>query len=139
MRLFAPLLFVLMSGCVGVVGGVTTGPTPLPPPEGPEVFVRVARIGPAAANLVHEVAARCWLDGVLRAGTMTVNRSTGRIELSDDRGLMVAADYVENVGLVSRWRLSGPSVASPVIVDRLVSSLDRAVKTGETGCPILAT
>lgn len=136
MRLLAPLAFLFLSACVGI-GGMVTGPRPLPPPEGPAVFVRVARVGPAAADLVHEVAARCWLDGVLRAGAMTVSRATGRIELSDDIGLMVAADYVENLGpRLSRWRLSGRSIGNRTIVDQLVSSLDRAVKTGETGCPI---
>ena len=137
--LIAPLLALALSGCVGGLIQLPRGPAPLPPAEGPEVVVRVARVGPAGRQLVQDTAARCWLDGVLRAGNMTLDKRTGAIELSDDSGLLVAAHLIEERGSIARWRLSGPSIANRVIVARLVEALDRAVQTGQTGCPILRT
>lgn len=106
------------------------------PIEEASIVVLVSKTGQPARDLVHSVAARCWLDGVVRGAQMIVKPS-GNIEIVGDRYLLVAADYVGLKGARSRWRLTGTALRDPVKRDRLVSTLDDAVRTGNTACPIL--
>lgn len=107
------------------------------PPVGPELVVLISKTGQPARDLLELVAARCWLDGVVLGAQMIVDRQTGRVIIVGDTRDLLAADFLRNKGGRSRVRLSGPVVADPVKADKLVQSLDRAVRTGETACPPL--
>lgn len=106
------------------------------PEENHSVIVQVSATGQNARNLIHDVAARCWLDGVVR-GAQLIVKPSGNVEIVGDKYLLVAADYVGLAGARSRWKLTGTAVRDPGKRARLVETLDRAVKTGETQCPIL--
>ena len=82
------------------------------------------------------MGAGCWLDGVLRGASMIVDRQTGRIIIVSDTENLLSADYLSPRDGHRRVRLSGPVVADPVKRDRLVETLDLAVTTGKTDCPI---
>ncbi|MEM9140385.1 MAG: hypothetical protein AAGB15_11215 [Pseudomonadota bacterium] len=112
---------------------------PTAPPKaavGPEIVVRFSKSGQQAKDLLELVAAQCWLDGIVRGAQMIVDRNTGRVIIVGDTDDLLAADFLRPLDGRSRIRLSGPVVADPVKADRLVQSLDRAVKTGQTSCPI---
>ena len=109
---------------------------PPPKPEGPSIVVLVSKTGQPARDLMHVLGARCWLDGVVRGANMIVKPS-GNLEIVGDTELLVAAEFVGNKGARSRWRLTGVSIGDPVKRARLVETLDKAVKTGDTFCPIL--
>lgn len=121
--------------------------TPLPAPVGPDAGALRPAIGPeivvrfdsgrqAPRYLVERVAARCWLDGVVGGAQMIVNRQTGGIIIVGETTDLLAADFLEPRDGRSRVRLSGPVIAEPAKKSRLVTTLDRAARTGETACPI---
>lgn len=119
-------------------------PAPIPQPvktqnprEDASIVVLVSRTGQPARDLIHELAARCWLDGVVR-GAQLIVKPGGNIEIVGDRDLLVAADYIGLKGARSRWRLTGVSIRDPQQTRRLVQTLDHAVKTGDTFCPRLS-
>jgi len=130
MRLAAALLLVL-AACQPIQHS-----RPLPPPEGPSILVKVGTTGPAARQFLHNVAASCWLDGVVRGANMIV-APDGTIEIVGDYDLLVAAHFVRREGAASIWRLSGQSIGDPARRAKLVETLDRAVRTGQTRCPLL--
>lgn len=107
------------------------------PREDASIVVLVSRTGQQARDLMHELAARCWLDGVVR-GAQLIVKPGGNIEIVGDRELLVAADYIGLKGARSRWRLTGVSIRDPQQTRRLVQTLDHAVKTGDTFCPRLS-
>lgn len=134
MRLAALALVVLAAAC-------QSQPAPQPakvvyPEEANSLIVLVSKTGQPARDLIHQVAARCWLDGVVRGAQLFVKPS-GNIEIVGDQYLLVAADYVGLKGARSRWKLTGSALADPVQRDRLVSTLDLAARTGQTSCPRL--
>ena len=106
------------------------------PAIGPEVVVRFNAGRRAPRLLLESVAARCWLDGVVRGAQMIVNRQTGNIIIVGDTTDLLAADFLPAQRGTSRVRLSGPVIAAPAKTAKLVASLDRAARTGETACPI---
>lgn len=106
------------------------------PVEEASIVVLVSKTGQPARDLVHSVAARCWLDGVVRGAQMIVKPS-GNIEIVGDQYLLVAADYIGLKGARSRWRLTGTALRDPVKRQRLVASLDEVVRSGNTACPVL--
>jgi hypothetical protein len=108
------------------------------PEEDHSIVVQVSATGQAARDLIHNVAARCWLDGVVR-GAQLIVKPSGNVEIVGDRYLLVAADYAGLAGARSRWKLTGTAIRDPAKRARLVETLDRAVRTGETQCPILAS
>jgi hypothetical protein len=125
------------------LAAVLAGCAPLPsappkPPIGPEIVVRISETGRPARELVERVAAGCWLDGIVRGASMIVDRQTGRVIIVSDTDDLLAADFLEPQGGRSRLRLSGPVIADPVKAQRLVETLDLAVRTGVTSCPIAA-
>lgn len=136
-RLATLLLLASLAACQ------TIGPAPQPakvqhPVEDASVVVLVSATGQPARDLIHEVAARCWLDGVVR-GAQLIVKPGGNVEIVGDRYLLVAADYVGLKGARSRWKLTGTAMRDPIQRARLVETLDIAVKTGKTSCPILAS
>lgn len=112
-------------------GGTTTAPK-----EG--VVVQISSTGQRGRDLMHEVAARCWLDGVVRGAQLIVWPDGNTLEIAGETEKLVRAQYIGRAGPNGRWHLTGVSVNNPVTQARLVSTLDRAAKTGETACPILA-
>jgi hypothetical protein len=131
-RANAPALAVvaLLSAC--------TLPDAAPPPPaiGPEIIVRFSERGQPARDLLERVAARCWLDGILRGAAMVVDRQTGRVIIVSDDEKLLAADFLAPQDGRSRVRLSGPVLVDTVTQRRLVESLDLAARTGKTDCPI---
>lgn len=126
------LVALTLAGCMRPVQ-----PTAKPRPAvGPEIVVLVSSTGQEARTLIEHVAARCWLDGIVRGAQLIVNRQTGNVIIVGDTTDLLAADFLRPRGGRSRVRLSGPVVADPIKRRRLVQSLDKAVLTGETGCPI---
>lgn len=112
--------------------------TPAPEPKGPEIVVRIGATGQDARTLVEHVAAGCWLDGVVRGAAMVVDRGSGRVVIDGDVQTLMAADFLSPAqDGASRLRLSGPVIGDPLKRDRLVETLDLAVRTGQTECPIL--
>ena len=137
MRILPFLAFVVLSGCLAV-----NQPRPRPakiehPEENHSVTVLVSATGQRARDIVHHVAARCWLDGVVR-GAQMILKPGGNVEIVGDKYLLVAADYMGLKGARSRWKLTGTALRDPYKRARLVETLDLAVKTGKTDCPILA-
>ena len=133
MRVLLVLAALAVAACQPIS---RTGQGPAKPPVGPEMIVRFSVQGQAARDLLEEVAARCWLDGVTRGAQLIVNRQTGGLVIVGDRSELLAADFLVPREGRSRVRLSGPVVADRAKADYLVRSLDRAVKTGDTFCPI---
>ncbi|MEM7211359.1 MAG: hypothetical protein AAF479_05585 [Pseudomonadota bacterium] len=136
MRLFVLTVFVLLSAC-------QTARLPAPakinhPEEDHSVTVLVSATGQRARDLIHEVAARCWLDGVV-AGAQLIVKPGGNVEVVGDKYLLVAADYAGLKGARSRWKLTGTAVRDPAKRARLVETLDFAARTGETACPSIVS
>lgn len=109
-----------------------TGPTRAA--IGPEIVVRFDSGRQAPRLMLERLAAGCWLDGVVRGAQMIVNRQTGNLIIVGDTTDLLAADFLEPQAGRNRVRLSGPVIADPVKKNRLVTSLDRASRTGETSC-----
>lgn len=132
---------VALAALVGLAACQAAQPVPEPvkthsPAEDASIVVLVAKTGQPARDLIHELAARCWLDGVVR-GAQLIVKPGGNIEIVGDRDLLVAADYIGLKGARSRWRLTGVSLRNPEQKLKLVRTLDHAVKTGDTSCPRL--
>lgn len=124
---------------LATLGGCASPPDPSAQPEAPvdpEVVVQLSEVGQAARDLVESVAAGCWLDGIARGAAMVVDRQTGRIIIVSDTDEILAADFLSPRDGQSRVRLSGPVLADPAKRQRLVETLDLALTTGETSCPI---
>ena len=133
----AAFLLVSLAACQTV-----RGPAPKPaeirhPQEANSIVVLVSRTGQPARDLIHHLAASCWLDGVVR-GAQLIVKPGGNVEIVGDRFLLVAADYVGLKGARSRWKLTGTAIADPAKRNRLVQTLDHAARTGQTACPPLA-
>ncbi len=126
----AGLIAAALAGCA------TVPSAPPKPPVGPEIVVRLSERGRPARDLLERVAAQCWLDGIVRGAAMVVDRQTGRVIIVSDTEDLLAADFLPSEGGRSRVRLSGPVVADPIKTQRLVETLDLAVRTGETSCPV---
>lgn len=136
MRATLPALLMLAAaGCAPVQ--ITAPTRPVPPPSGPEIVVRLGVTGQSARDLVEAVGVRCWLDGVVAGAAMVADRQSGRIVIDGETETLVAADFLPGERGISRVRLSGQSIGNPALRDRLVATLDRAVRTGETACPRL--
>lgn len=112
--------------------GPTTGARPA---IGPEVVVRFSPGRRSPRAILEQVAARCWLDGVVGGAGMVVDRQTGRIVIAGETRQLLAADFLRPEDGRSRVRLSGPIIADSIKQRRLVETLDLAARTGETGCP----
>ena len=112
-----------------------TGTAPKPQEEG--VVVQISATGQRGRDLMHEVAARCWLDGVVRGAQLIIWPDGNTLEIAGETQALVRAKYIGLAGRNGRWRLTGVSVRNPAQQARLVQTLDRAVKTGDTACPMI--
>lgn len=132
------LLLVLGLVLAGCAPGGLPGPQreSLPQAAGPEIIVRFSTRGPRARALLEEVAARCWLDGIVRGAQMIVDRQTGAVIIVGDTNDLLSAQFLSPRNGRSRVRLTGPVIGIQTKADALVRTLDRAVKTGETFCPL---
>lgn len=110
-------------------GGVGTAPE-----DG--VVVQISATGQQGRDLMHKVAARCWLDGVVRGAQLIVWPDGNTLEIAGETQALVRAKYIGRAGPNGRWHLTGRSVNNPAQRARLVQTLDRAAKTGDTACPI---
>lgn len=146
MTRFAFLVAALLAAACstgGDLGKGGSGDTPaagdktaLRPAIGPEIVVSFDSGRRAPRYLLERVAARCWLDGVVRGAQMIVNRDTGNLIIVGDKIDLLAADFLKPLDGKSRVRLSGPVIADPAKKTKLVTSLERAARTDETACPI---
>lgn len=103
----------------------------------PGLPLALPRTGQAARTLVEQVAAGCWLDGVVRGGSMVVDRQTGRVVITSDTADLLVAEILNAGDGTSVVRLTGPAADDPTMAVRLSETLQRAVETGETSCPPL--
>ena len=100
------------------------------------VVVQISATGKRGRDLMHEVAARCWLDGVVRGAQLIIWPDGNTLEIAGETQALVRAKFIGLAGRNGRWHLTGISVNNPSTQARLVATLDRAAKTGETACPI---
>lgn len=107
---------------------------PAPSIAGPGLPLALPLQGERARTLLEQVAARCWLDGVVRGGSMVVDRQTGQVIItSDTADLLVAQPVPAGDGTIVR--LTGPAAEDPATALRLSETLERAATTGQTSCP----
>ncbi|MEL6577328.1 MAG: hypothetical protein AAFQ81_15715 [Pseudomonadota bacterium] len=118
---------------------VPPGPPPYPLAEGSQLTVELGLAQPEAQLFVEEVAARCWLDGVLRADAMIVDRASGRIVMTGETDDLLIVDFIPRADsqALAALRLSGPAVTNEEQTRRLLEHLERAERTGEVACPPL--
>lgn len=116
-------------------------PTPPAEPElaGPGLPLRIAMTGQPARLLLERVAAACWLDHVVRGGSMVVDRRTGRVVITSDTEDLLVAEIVPAGDGTSLVRLTGPAARDPATALRLSETLETAVTTGQPGCAPAAT
>ena len=128
--------FVVLLACMVIAacqplkprGAVGSAPT-----DG--VVVQISATGQRGRDLMHEVAARCWLDGVVAGAQLIIWPDGNTLEIAGDTQKLVRAQFIGLAGPNGRWHLTGSSVNNPSVQARLVATLDRAVKTGDTSCP----
>ena len=63
---------------------VPKAPPPVVVNKEPELVLTFSRPGVHAGKLVHDLAARCWLDGVVRGAQLFVTPMTGEIRIVGD-------------------------------------------------------
>lgn len=134
-RFLAIGVIVALAACTPLRPADVAPTTGARPAIGPEVIVRFSPGRRSPRALLEQVAARCWLDGVVRGAGMIVDRQTGRIVIAGETRQLLAADFLRPEDGKARIRLSGPVIADPNKQNRLVETLDLAARTGETGCP----
>ena len=128
---------LLLAGCAAPA----EEPAPAPLPEltaGPGLPLVLAMTGEPARTLLENVAAECWLDHVVRGGSLVVDRQTGRVVISSDTADLLIAELVSAGDGTSVVRLTGPASDDPVMALRLSETLERAATTGQTSCATLA-
>lgn len=104
------------------------------PAQPAEIVVLVSKSGQEARDLMHELAARCWLDGIVQ-GAQLIVKPDGNLVIVGDTKDLLAAEYVGPKGSRTRWRLTGAVIEEPERTRQLVRSIDMADNTGETACP----
>ena len=107
--------------------------------EGPEVTVELDQTLAEARPFVEQVAARCWLDGVVQADAMIVDRATGRIVLTGPSEDLAVVDFIPTADAeaLARMRLSGAVLTNKEKTERMLEHLERAERTGEIACPAI--
>ena len=125
----------LLAGCAEAPPVPSKAPEPAARAEPAGIVVQVSQTGQPARDLMHRLAAECWLDGVVR-GAQLIVKPDGNLVIVGETQDLVAANYVGLKGTSSRWRLTGTAVSDPALSRRLVQTVDRANRTGETACPI---
>ena len=105
-----------------------------PPPPPAEIVVQVSKVGQEARDLMHELAARCWLDGIVQGAQLIIKPDGNLVIVGDTRDLL-SAEYVGLKGTGTGWRLTGAVLEDPDRTRAVVRSVDQADGTGETACP----
>ena len=132
--------FVLLIACVAIAACQPLKPrgtAASAPADG--IVVQISATGKQGRDLMQEVAARCWLDGVVRGAQLIVWPDGNTLEIAGETQALVRAKYLGRAGPNGRWHLTGVSVDNPAKRARLVQTLDRAVKTGDTFCPLITS
>ena len=131
---WAVLILVLgLSACAKDVD--KTVPSAVAVDKEKELVLTFNRAGTHAKDLIHNLAARCWLDGVVRGANLIVTPFNGGIEIVGDTATLLKGRFLHSEGPAARLRLTGSAIANPEMVAKLKSTLQIAVKTGETRCP----
>lgn len=130
---WAALLLLALSACAPKPA--PEGPRPVVVSKQPELVLTFSRPGADAGRLVHDLAARCWLDGVVRGASLIVVAGTGEIRIVGETETLVATRFLTSQGENTRLRLTGTAVTDPAMAARLKATLERAARTGETACP----
>ena len=102
--------------------------------SGPGLPLRMAMTGEPARTLLERVAASCWLDHVVRGGSMVVDRNTGRVIITSDTADLLVAEIAPAGDGTSLVHITGPAAEDPETAVRLSETLETAVMTGETTC-----
>ncbi|MEO0819859.1 MAG: hypothetical protein AAF074_05445 [Pseudomonadota bacterium] len=120
---------------------IPPGPPPYPLAEGPEMTLELSRNTAEARPFIEELGARCWLDGVLSAANMVVDRQSGRIVFAGESEDLLVVDFLPTAepAALARMRLSGPTIGDDEKTTELLSHLTKAERTGEIDCPPLET
>ncbi|MEM6547613.1 MAG: hypothetical protein AAF713_07680 [Pseudomonadota bacterium] len=127
-------LALLLAACARDPITVAPGASLVAAPIGTELRLTLTRNRSESFAFLEELAARCWLDDVLMAGGLLVDRRGERLVLSTDDTDRLAADLLPGLGL-GQVRLSGPALDEPATRARLLETLNTADRTGETACP----
>ena len=104
-----------------------------PQPPG-EIVLQVSKIEAESRALMHELAARCWLDGIVQ-GAQLIIKPDGNFVIVGDTQDLVTAEYAGLKGAGSGWRISGTVLEDRERTRQLVQSVDRADSLGEIACP----
>ena len=125
-------VILALAGCAAPV---EQGPAPVPAlVAGPGLPLALAMAGEPARTLLENVAAQCWLDHVVRGGSLVVDRQTGRLVITSDTADLLIAELAEAGDGSSVVRLTGPASRDPATALRLSETLERAATTGQTSC-----
>lgn len=98
--------------------------------------VRITQIGTEARTLIEALAARCWLDGIVRGAAMVVDRPNDRIIIDGDSETLLVAQFLPPRDGRTWIRLTGRATEDPQTALKIARSVDKAERTGETACPI---
>ena len=90
----------------------------------------VATVGPALEN----VAARCWLDGELRAANLLVDQTSGTLAFFNDGGQILTAEIHPRRTQLTEVRFSGAAIEEPGRYERMKSSLEAALASETETC-----
>ncbi|MEM6488682.1 MAG: hypothetical protein AAF677_10530 [Pseudomonadota bacterium] len=135
----AVALAACADGALYDVTDIPPGPPPNPPAADPQIVVELDRPTDTAKRFIEDVSARCWLDGVIQAGAMLVDRNSGRIVLVGETEDLLVVDFLptDPPDAYAQMRLSGPVLTNADKTAALLEHLTRAERTGEIACPPL--
>ncbi|MGF1554217.1 MAG: hypothetical protein ACFBWO_17195 [Paracoccaceae bacterium] len=123
-----------------VVSGIPPQPLGYPLAPDPSMTVELDRSTPEAIPFVEEIAARCWLDGLVQADAMIVDRSSGRIVMTGETTDLLILDFlpVDEEALAS-LRLAGPVLVDETKTETMLHHLAHATREDEIICPPLGS
>ncbi|MEL6196709.1 MAG: hypothetical protein AAF698_06505 [Pseudomonadota bacterium] len=139
--LLAP--FALSACADGAIYDLTDNPPgrdDLPPVvTGPEMTRELDRNTTDAMPFIEQVASQCWLDGVVQADAMLVDRMSGRIVMTKETTDVLVVDFLPALAdeALAQIRLSGPVLVNEPKTKAMMEHLTRAERTGEVACPPL--
>lgn len=138
--LLAPLI---VTACAdGQLYDLTKNPpnSNLPPVvTGPTLTRELDRNTTDAIPFIEQVASQCWLDGVVQADAMLIDRNSGRVVLTDETDDLLVIDFLPAASdeALAQVRFSGPVLANERQTEAMMEHLTRAERTGEVACPPL--
>lgn len=132
-RAVAAALLAALAVMAGCAPQAEAPAAPAPALSAPGLPLPIPYSGEQARTLVEQVAARCWLDHVVRGGSMVVDRATGKVIITSDTADLLTGEIVPTAE-GSIVRLTGPAPSDPATALRLSETLEAAVQTGRTDC-----